>query len=222
MPHSDEDRSVGQLVRVVAGRGEVLGEKVGGRANARDRSVAKATLAKVRFHRAADRLPLRLRDARRDAAIGDDLDAAVGKQHVDENPRVLLGIPDAVLREELARAVARCEPAPQLAGRELGLDDEADLPPMALLLLGDFAPDRIERLRRKAPARAERAHQDVPPESTEFHHQSPDAPPPSKLPPPPLNPPPPPNPPPPKPPPPQPPPHPPVRTPRPAPVPAKS
>jgi hypothetical protein len=46
-------------------------------------------------HRPADRLPRRLADPGMNAAVGDDLDALVGEQQVNEHAGVLFGVPDA-------------------------------------------------------------------------------------------------------------------------------
>ena len=53
-------------------------------------------------------------NVRGDAAVGDDLDVAVGHQHVDQHAVVVLGVPDAELAEHLERALARRQAAPQL------------------------------------------------------------------------------------------------------------
>src|SRR6185436_1240989 len=126
-----------------------------------ERSLLESPFAEMRLHLAADGLPFLLGHARGDAAIGDDLHAPVGEQQVDEDARVLLGVPHSLLGEHLARALARAEVAPELGRRELGLDHEADLAAVALLLESDLALDRIERRRRKAATRVERAHPDV-------------------------------------------------------------
>src|SRR5258705_12701158 len=102
-------------------------EELGNRADARDRALLEARFAKVRFHRAADRLPFALGNTRGDAAIGHHFDAAIGEQQVDEDAGVLLGVPHAQLGEDLAGAIAPAEPAPQLTAWEPGLHHEAGL-----------------------------------------------------------------------------------------------
>src|SRR5688572_31256555 len=119
----------------------------------------------------------------------------LGEQHVDQHAVVLLGVPDALRGEHLARPLARLEPAPELGGFELRLDHEADLAAMALLRLPDGARNRIHCGIGKCAPRAGGGHRNVAPETLQVHHQLPEAPPPSKPPPPPLKPPPPPPPP---------------------------
>src|SRR5581483_3519231 len=175
--------------------------------HAEDDALLEASPRELALHLAADRLPRRRADLRVDAAIGDDLDAALCEQQVDQHAAVVLGVPYAQPREPLDRALARREPAQQRGNRERRLDRELDLPRVALLALADRALDGAER--RLGEGRADRVvrAEEVPGEAREVHHHRPDAPPPPKLPPrPPPNPPPAPNPPPPpQPPPPRPP-----------------
>ena len=77
-------------------------------------AVGEAALAKRRLHSRADRLPRRIADDPVNAAVGDDLDVAVGEQQVDEDAAVLLGVPDAQQAEHLERTLARDD---ALAGR---------------------------------------------------------------------------------------------------------
>ena len=107
-----------------------------------------------------------------DAAVGDDLDVVIGDQHVDQHAVVVRGIPDAELPEHLQRPGARREVTPQLRQVEGGLDDEADLPAVAVLALADRLLDRIAHAARKVPARAPARGEDVTQESCEFHGQA--------------------------------------------------
>src|SRR5689334_8653408 len=101
--------------------------------------------------RGADGLPLALSHLRIDSAVGYDLHPALGEQYVDQHAVVLLGIPDALEGEHLARALTRRHSAPQLTGRELGLDHETDLPAVGLLGFGDRARDAVHRGIGKSP-----------------------------------------------------------------------
>ena len=55
---------VRELVGVLVVGGEVTREELGNRANAGDRAFLEPSLAKVRFHRVADRLPFGFANAR--------------------------------------------------------------------------------------------------------------------------------------------------------------
>src|SRR5256885_9563477 len=57
------------------------------------------SLLELRFHRAADLLPLRP-GLCVDAAVGDDLHVALREQEVDQHAVVVLGIPDPKLGED--------------------------------------------------------------------------------------------------------------------------
>ena len=87
-------------------------------------------------------------DLRVDAAVGDDLDVAVGEQQVDEHAVVVLGVPDAQRAEHLERALARRDAAPHARERQRGLDGEARP--------GPRAASRLRRSRARC-ARAPRA-----------------------------------------------------------------
>src|SRR6267378_5512405 len=64
------------------------------------------SLPELRFHRAADLVPLRPGPCV-DAAVGDDLHVAVREQKIDQDAVVVLGVPDAKLREHFDGAFAR-------------------------------------------------------------------------------------------------------------------
>jgi len=57
------------------------------------------------LHCPADRFPFGLRDARGDAAVGDDLDVAVDELHVEQHAAVVGGVPDLEQPEELLGTV---------------------------------------------------------------------------------------------------------------------
>ncbi len=86
------------------------------------------------------------------AAVGDDLDVAVGEQQVDEHAAVLLGVPDPQQPEHLERALARRHAAQHARERQRRLDDEAHLPAMT-----PFARRRSPPRCARAPPRETRA-----------------------------------------------------------------
>ena len=90
------------------------------------------------------------------AAVGDDLDRPLGEQQVDQDAVVALGVPDAELAEQRDRAVARRRIAAQVAERQPGLDDDADLAAVALLARADARLDARQRVLAEH-ARAHRA-----------------------------------------------------------------
>src|SRR6185437_5002623 len=171
-------------------------------------AVGITRFAERRFHSRTDRAPLARVDQTVDAAIGDDLDVAVGEQDVDQRAGVLLGIPHAQQAEHFERALARGELAQYAQRRQRALCRKAHLAAMRALARRDCMLDVRERRRGERAPDRQVIGDDVP-QQTVHRYQPPDAPPPPKLPPPPENPPPP-IPPPPKPPPSPPPPQPPV------------
>ena len=127
----------------------------------------------MQLHLPAHRLPLRLRDAGGDAAVGDDLDHLVRHEHVDQDTVVVRGVPHAELSEQLQRALPRRQIAPQLRQIEGGLDDEADLPGMMRFAAADGLFDGVANLRREVPARAPACGSEVANETQEFHDHVP-------------------------------------------------
>ena len=116
---------------------------------------AKRPALKWSFHFAAHGVPIRLRHARRDRAVGDDLDVAVGDQHVDQHAVVARRVPDAEVPEhEHARARAASLPYQRSRQVEGGLDREADLAGVPALDVRDGRLDRAQHSGREAPARA--------------------------------------------------------------------
>src|SRR5580658_6656191 len=105
------------------------------------------------LHLPAHGSPLGLRDARRDPAVGNDLNDPVGHQQIDEHAVVIRGIPDAELAEQLQRALPRWQIVPQRRQLERRLDDEADLPRMTRLAFADRLLDRPTHCRGEVPAR---------------------------------------------------------------------
>ena len=139
----------------------------------------------------ADLLPARGADLGVDAAVGDDLDVAVGEQEIDQHAVVVRGVPDAQMRENIERALARRLIAKQRRAVERAFDDEADLAGMRGLAGLDRLLDRSQHVRRKIAPHPPVVLEKMPADAPDAHvcYQLPDAPPPPKLPPPPLKPP---------------------------------
>ena len=68
--------------------------------------MAEAARAIMPLDVAAHLLPFVLADPRGNAAIGEDLHVAIGKQYIDEHAVVLRSVPDPEMTEDL-----RCPPA---------------------------------------------------------------------------------------------------------------
>src|SRR5215469_7533122 len=134
-----QDGLIRQFVVAATRAGEMTSQQRTHPQNAHDRAIAETPSAVVVLHLAAYRVPLRLRDPRCDTAVGDDLDVVIGHVHVDQHAVVVLGVPHPKLPEELQRARAWLEVAPQLGQIEPCLDHEADLATMTRLAF----PDRL-------------------------------------------------------------------------------
>ncbi len=130
-------------------------------------------------------------DLRVDAAVGNDLDVAVGEQEIDQDAVVVRGVPDPQMREHVERALARRLVAEQRRAVERAFDDEADLAGMRGLALPDRLLDAGEHLWRKDLLRPPMMLHEMSGNALDAHdrYQLPEAPPPPKLPPPPLKPP---------------------------------
>src|SRR5262249_29624071 len=81
----------------------------------------------IRFHVAADFCPTLAANMRIDAAVGNNLDPVVGKQQVDQDTIVVRGIPNAQMREDIERALARRLVAKQGRSVEGAFSDKAHL-----------------------------------------------------------------------------------------------
>src|SRR6516225_6942809 len=95
-----------------------------------DRTGLEPAGPKIRLHGAADMLPAARADTGVDAAIGDDLDLAIGEQQIDQDAIVVFGIPDAQMREDIERTLARRLVAQQWRAVERSFDDKTYLPRM--------------------------------------------------------------------------------------------
>ena len=99
----------------------------------------------VPAHGIADRPPVRLRDPVAKAAVGHDLDVAIGEQYIHQHAIVRLGIPDAQHREHLERALARRLAGDERAQVTVRLDGEAQLAAVQGFAVVDCALDGGER-----------------------------------------------------------------------------
>src|SRR5438552_6119578 len=155
-----------------------------------DGAACKISRSEIALHLGADFFPARGADLGVDAAIGDDLDIAVGQQQVDQHAVVVSGVPDAQLRENIQRAFPRGLIAEQRRAVQCAFHDKTDLAGMRGLARPDRLLDRTQHLRRKNPPHPPAVLKKMPADAPDIHaYQLPDAPPPPKLPPPPLNPP---------------------------------
>src|ERR1019366_1839398 len=166
------------------------------RIDARDRPGFIASVAKMFFHEAAHRFPLRLTDSVFHSPIRDDFDRVIFKLNIDQHAVVVFGIPDPQATEDFERAVPRTQLVDDVQRCERGFDCETNLASVRPLGAGDGLLDGIQRRFGEQHARPPVRSRDMPNQATELHHQLPEAPPPLKPPPPPLKPPPPPPPPP--------------------------
>ena len=136
------------------------------RLDALDHAALEIPGLEIGLHRRADFFPAGGADLRVDAAIGDDLDIAVGEQQIDQHAVVVGGVPDPQLRENIERALARRLIAEQRRAVERAFHHEADLAGMRGLARLDRLLDRRQHLRRKdaphPPAMLEKMLADAP------------------------------------------------------------
>ena len=99
------------------------------------------------------------------AAIGNDFHVLVGKQHVDQDAAVVLGIPDAQPGECLEGACARRLMLQNQRQRQRCFDGEANLTDMSSFAVGDRALYPIQRGRRKNAPRRTVIGEQMPPET---------------------------------------------------------
>ena len=76
-----------------------------------------------------------------DAAVGDDLDVAIGQQQIDQDAVVVGGVPDPQLRKDIQRTLSRRLIAEQWRAIQRALDDKAHLAGMRGLACLDRAFD---------------------------------------------------------------------------------
>src|SRR5712671_4845512 len=157
------------------------------RMDALDDATRKISRSEIALHLGADFFPPRGADLGVDAAIGDDLDVAVGQQEVDQHAVIVGGVPDAELRENIQRALPRGLIAEQRRAVERAFHDKAYLAGMRGLARPDRLLDRSQYLGRENPPHPPAVLNKMPADAPDIHaYQLPDAPPPPKLPPPPL------------------------------------
>src|SRR5580693_269910 len=139
------------------------------------------------FHVGADFRPARKPDPGVDAAIGDDLDLAIGQQEIDQHAVVVRGVPYPQLRKNIQRSFPRQLVAEQRPAIQRALHHEADLAGMRRLTCLDRLLDRGQHCGAKNAPSLPVMFYEMPADALDAHaYQLPDAPPPPKLPPPPL------------------------------------
>ena len=84
-----------------------------------------------------------------EAAIGDDLDAMVGQQQVQQHTVVGLRVPDLELGEDFVRTLARIAAAQHRRRVQRRLDREADLAAVVTLAVGDRLGDALQAVARE-------------------------------------------------------------------------
>src|SRR6516165_11019329 len=173
--------------------GKVSCELVRDHGNPLEHAALETTGPEFHIHVVANSGPTLGTDVRVDAAIGDDLDLAVGKQDIDQDAVVVRGVPDPQMRKDVESALARRLIVEQRRAIERAFDDKPELAGMGCLAGLDRGFDPREHGRRKQAPRAPAVFEQMLADAFDAHgHQLPDAPPPPKPPPPPENPPPPP------------------------------
>src|ERR1700722_11116345 len=111
----------------------------------------KVSRLEISLHIRADLPPALAAYMSVDAAIGDDLDLAVGEQEIDQHAVVVGGGPDPQVPENIQRAVPRRLILEQRPAVQRAFDDETDLAGMRGLARLDRPLDRDQHLRRKNP-----------------------------------------------------------------------
>ena len=95
--------------------------------DALDHAALEISSPEIRFHLLADFLPAGGAYLGVDAAVGDDLDVAIGEQKVDQHAVIVRGVPDPELRENIQRPFPRRLIAKQRCAIERALDHETHL-----------------------------------------------------------------------------------------------
>src|SRR5438874_7295305 len=145
------DRLVRQLIGVAAILRKMRRELSRHRRDPIDHAGFEISRTEVPLHRGADLLPTLRPDLGGDAAIGDDLDLAVGEQEIDQHAVVVMGVPDAQMREDIQRALARRLIAKQWRAVERAFNDKPHLAGVSGLAGLDGLLDRRQHARRKDP-----------------------------------------------------------------------
>ena len=97
------------------------------RLDALDHAAFEVPCPEIRFHLPADLLPAGGADLGIDAAVGDDLDVAIGQQQIDQHAAIMRGIPDAELGKDIQRPLPRRLVVKQRRTIERAFDHEAEL-----------------------------------------------------------------------------------------------
>ena len=169
-PRLQQQRTVRKFIAVLSAVREVAPDQTGDGRHPRQRALLPATLAEFRFHAAAHRGPFVGRDQAIEAAVGNDLDGAVGVQHVHEHAVVEFGVPHAEAREDLQRPLARRLAADDRPRVEVGLDDEAQFAAVRGLRRPDRGLHGIEHRRREAATHGIAGLEEVPEQALQSVH----------------------------------------------------
>src|SRR5258707_15355923 len=97
----------------------------------------------IGLHRLADFVPALAAYLGVDAAVGDDLDFAVGEQQIDQYAVVVGGVPDPQMRKNIQRALACRLILKQRFAVERAFHDKTDLTGMRGPARPDRLPDRM-------------------------------------------------------------------------------
>src|SRR5215472_13867523 len=184
---SDHDRLVRQLVaRMGIGR-EIFRKFARHRRASLEHTRLELAGAEVVLHAAADHLPPARADPAVDAAVGNNLDIAVGEQKIDQHAVIVRGVPDPQMRKDVERTLACRLIAEQRPAVERTLHDKTRLAGMGGRAGLDRPLDRSQHVGSKDAPRAPVMLDEMPCDATDAHvdYQLPEAPPPPKLPPPP-------------------------------------
>src|SRR5438874_4595834 len=134
-----------------------------------DGAACKISRSEIALHLGADFFPARGADLGVDAAIGDDLDIAVGQQQVDQHAVVVSGVPDPQLREDIQRALPRGLIPKQRRAVQCAFHDKTDLARMRALTRPDRLLDRTQHLRRKNPPHPPAVLKKMPADAPDIH-----------------------------------------------------
>ena len=95
--------------------------------DAPDHAAFEISGSEVGFHRLAYLFPIGGADLGVDAAIGHDLDVAIGEQQIDQHAIVVRCVPNTKMRENIERPLARGLTAKQRRTIQRTLNHESDL-----------------------------------------------------------------------------------------------
>src|SRR6185437_33163 len=150
----NHQRLVRQLVRVRPARREIFRKLARDGLDALDDPGLELPLPEIGLHVAANCLPALAADLGVDAAVGDDLDLAVGEQEINQHAIVVGGVPDPQMREDIERASPRRMIAQERHAVERAFHGEAHLARMPRLAGFRRSLDLRQHLGREHAPRA--------------------------------------------------------------------